>query len=77
MRRRAPAQERVASPRVSLGAVELSAADILYAGVSPGIAGLYRSTSACRQLPDGDHAVVLRLGRSQHPSIGYLTVGRN
>jgi uncharacterized protein (TIGR03437 family) len=62
-------------PVVSLGAIELSQSDVLYAGVSPGIAGLYQlNIRVPANLPDGDHEIVLRLGGFRTPAGGILTV---
>jgi len=55
----------------------MAAADILYAGVSPGIAGLYQvNIRVPANLPDGDHEIVLRLGSFRTPGLAYLAVRR-
>ncbi len=60
---------------VKMGAVTLNAEDVLYAGVSPGIAGLYQlNIRVPANLADGDQAVTLTLGSFQTPSLGFVTV---
>ena len=53
----------------------VDAANVLYAGVSPGIAGLYQSNIRVPDgLADGDYPISLRLGGFVTPSGGYITV---
>ena len=60
---------------VKMGTVTLNADDVLYAGVSPGIAGLYQlNIRVPANLGDGDQAVTLTLGSFQTPSLGFVTV---
>ena len=62
-------------PGVTMGTVTLSQADVLYAGVSPGIAGLYQlNIRVPANLPDGDQPLTLTLGSFQTPSVGFVTV---
>jgi uncharacterized protein (TIGR03437 family) len=58
-----------------MGDVKLNPEDVLYAGVSPGIAGLYQlNIRVPANLPDGDQALTLTLGNFQTPSLGFVTV---
>ncbi len=60
---------------VTMGDVKLNPEDVLYAGVSPGIAGLYQlNIRVPANLPDGDQALTLTLGNFQTPSLGFVTV---
>jgi uncharacterized protein (TIGR03437 family) len=60
---------------VKMGSVTLNAEDVLYAGVSPGIAGLYQlNIRVPANLADGDQAVTLTLGNFQTPALGFITV---
>jgi uncharacterized protein (TIGR03437 family) len=60
---------------VKMGSVTLNAEDVLYAGVSPGIAGLYQlNIRVPANLGDGDQAVTLTLGSFQTPALGFITV---
>ena len=53
----------------------VDAANVLYAGVSPGIAGLYQSNIRVPDgLADGYYPISLRLGSIVTPSGGYITV---
>jgi uncharacterized protein (TIGR03437 family) len=64
------------APQVTLGGTSLAGADILYAGVSPGIAGLYQlNIRVPAGAADGDHALVLTLGAFQTP-VSTLSVRR-
>jgi uncharacterized protein (TIGR03437 family) len=68
----------VSPPAVSLGTVTLSDADVLYAGVSPGIAGLYQlNIRVPANLPDGDQPLTLTLGSFKTPSVGFVTLKGN
>ena len=63
--------------KVSVGGVELGAGDLLYAGVSPGLAGVYQvNLRLPGDLPDGDLSVVVRVGSFSSPPGGYITVRR-
>ncbi len=59
---------------VTLGATSLAAANILYAGVSPGTAGLYQLNIQVPSLPDGDYPIVLTMGSFSTPAGPYLSV---
>jgi uncharacterized protein (TIGR03437 family) len=63
------------APAVMLGTALLDATNVLYAGVSPGTAGLYQLNIRVPDgLTDGDYPITLRLGSFVAPSGGYLTV---
>jgi uncharacterized protein (TIGR03437 family) len=65
----------VSRPSVSLGGVALAPEDVLYAGVSPEIAGLYQlNIRVPAATADGDHALVLNLGSFRTPEAGILSV---
>jgi uncharacterized protein (TIGR03437 family) len=65
----------VNAPGVAMGSVILSPADVLYAGVSPGIAGLYQlNIRVPANLPAGDYPLTLTLGSFKTPSLGFVTV---
>jgi uncharacterized protein (TIGR03437 family) len=65
-------------PVVTLGPLTLSPAEILYAGVSPGIAGLYQlNIRVPANVPDGDQPLTLSLGTFATPSTGFVTVKAN
>ncbi len=65
----------VSAASVAMGEVKLNPEDVLYAGVSPGIAGLYQlNIRVPANLPDGDQALTLTLGNFQTPSLGFVTV---
>src|ERR1035437_1752537 len=53
----------------------VDAANVVYAGVSPGTAGLYQSNiRVSAGLADGYYPISLRLGGFVTPSGGYITV---
>ena len=63
------------APAVMLGTSLLDATNVLYAGVSPGTAGLYQLNIRVPDgLNDGDYPITLRLGSFVAPPGGYLTV---
>jgi uncharacterized protein (TIGR03437 family) len=65
----------VNAPGVALGSVTLNQGDVLYAGVSPGIAGLYQlNIRVPANAPDGDQPLTLTLGSFRTPSVGFITV---
>ena len=67
----------VSTPQVTLGTTQLSAAQVLYAGVSPGTAGLYQlNIQVPAGLASGDYPIVLTLGNTSTPTGAYLTVGQ-
>jgi len=69
------AAQSIYTPSVELGTLNLNPTDILYAGVSPGSAGLYQlNIRVPTPLPDGDYPLVLTLGTFATPSGGFLTV---
>jgi uncharacterized protein (TIGR03437 family) len=60
---------------VMLGAVALNPEDVLYAGVSPGIAGLYQvNIRVPGNVPDGNQPLALTLGNFKTPALGFVTV---
>lgn len=63
--------------KVTVGGVELGPGDLLYAGLSPGLAGVYQvNLRLPGDLPDGDLPVVVRVGAFSSPPGGYITVRR-
>jgi uncharacterized protein (TIGR03437 family) len=64
----------VSTPAVRLGNVFLDPSNIVYAGVSPGTAGLYQVSIRVPNLADGTYPLVLGLGMFNTPSTGYITV---
>ena len=62
------------NPVVTVGTVTLNSSDVLYAGVSPGSAGLYQLNIKVPALADGDYPVTLSLGSFNAAVGGYLTV---
>jgi uncharacterized protein (TIGR03437 family) len=62
------------APVVTVGSVTLSPSDVLYAGVSPGSAGLYQLNIRVPAMGDGDYPVTLSLGSFTTPAGGYITV---
>ena len=67
----------VESALVTLGEIQLSAADVLYAGVTPGSAGLYQLNLRIPDTaPDGDLSVVVRIGAFSTPPGGFLVIKR-
>ena len=68
------AARTVATPTVKLGTTTLDPGLVLYAGVSPGSAGLYQlNIQLPATLADGNYPLVLTLGTVSTP-VGYLTV---
>ncbi len=67
----------VERPRVTLGAVSLAEEDMLYAGVTPGLAGVYQlNIRIPAQTPAGDLPVTLWIGSASTPRGGFLAVRR-
>ena len=65
----------VNAPSVTMGSVTLNQADVLYAGVSPGSAGLYQlNIRVPANMPDGNQPIALTLGSFKTPSAGFVTV---
>ena len=65
----------VNAPGVALGSVTLNQGDVLYAGVSPGIAGLFQlNIRVPANVADGDQPLTLTLGSFKTPSVGFITV---
>jgi uncharacterized protein (TIGR03437 family) len=63
------------APAVVLGTTPLDATNVLYAGVSPGTAGLYQLNIRIPDgLTDGDYPITLHLGSFLASPGGYLTV---
>ena len=62
---------------VTVGGSQLAAEDVLYAGVTPFLAGLYQvNLRRPGGLPDGDLPVTARVGGFSTPAGGFLTVRR-
>ena len=59
---------------VTLGTNNLPSANLLYAGVSPGTAGLYQLNIQVPSLPDGDYPIVLTMGAFSTPVGPYLSI---
>lgn len=67
----------VGAVEVSLGGVALSRQDVLYAGVTPGSAGLYQvNIKVPEGAPDGELPVTISVGGVASPAGGYLLVRR-
>jgi uncharacterized protein (TIGR03437 family) len=63
--------------KVTIGNIQLAASDILYAGVSPGLAGVYQiNVRVPDSAPDGDLPVMLRVGPFAAAPGGFITVKR-
>jgi uncharacterized protein (TIGR03437 family) len=68
----------VGTPVVTLGSTTLDPASVLYAGVSPGTAGLYQLNIVVPPgLASGNYPLALTLGTFSTPAGGYLTVQGN
>jgi uncharacterized protein (TIGR03437 family) len=72
---RGPAPVRGAV-QVLINNTPVAANDLLYAGASPGTAGLYQINLRVPNLPDGEHPIQIRIDSSLSPSDGYLLVRR-
>ena len=59
---------------VNICGTPLPAANVLYAGLSPGSAGLYQVNIQLPSLPDGDYTFTVSIGSASSPIGGYLTV---
>jgi len=60
--------------QVTIGSLTVSAADVLYAEVTPGFAGLYQfNIRIPNGVTDGDQSVVLSVNGVGSPSGAYLT----
>jgi uncharacterized protein (TIGR03437 family) len=58
-----------------LGSIALDPHAVLYAGVSPGTAGLYQlNIQIPNSIADGDYPLVLALGSFATPAGGFITV---
>jgi uncharacterized protein (TIGR03437 family) len=67
----------VAPVAVTVAGIQLAASDVLYAGVTPFLAGLYQiNIRLPANVPDGDLAVVVRVGDFTTPEGGFLTIRR-
>ena len=67
----------VESALVTLGEIQLSAADVLYAGVTPRSAGLYQLNLRIPETaPDGNLTLVVRIGAFSTPPGGFLVIKR-
>jgi len=63
------------APSVTFGTANLAAANVLYAGLSPGTPGLYQlNIQVPANLADGDYAITLALGNFSTPAGGFVTV---
>ena len=63
------------TPVVTLGPITMNGADVLYAGVSPGTAGLYQlSIRVPAGLPDGDNPLVMTIDGISSAAGAFLTV---
>lgn len=72
-----PGATRIASPLViSLGGVQLTDAQIAYAGLVPPYVGLYQFNLVVPNVPDGDQPLVVRLGGVTLPQSLLLSVKR-
>ncbi len=66
-----------ASVTVSIGGITVDAADILYAGVVGGDAGLYQlNVQIPAGVPTGDEPVIVTIGGVASPSNAYITVSQ-
>jgi uncharacterized protein (TIGR03437 family) len=71
----AAAAQSVYSSSVMLGSIALDPHAVLYAGVSPGTAGLYQlNIQIPNSIADGDYPLVLALGSFATPAGGFITV---
>ena len=62
---------------VTVGEIQLSDKDVLYAGVTPGSAGLYQlNVRIPDTVPDGDLSVVVQIGAFSTPPGGFLVIKR-
>ena len=62
---------------VTIGEIQLSDEDVLYAGVTPGSAGLYQLNLRIPDtVPDGDLSVVVQVGAFSTPPGGFLVIKR-
>jgi uncharacterized protein (TIGR03437 family) len=69
------AAQSIYTRSVTLGTINLDPAAVLYAGVSPGTAGLYQlNIQIPASIADGDYPLVLNLGTFQTPAGGFITV---
>lgn len=59
---------------VKIGTTTVDATNVIYAGASPGTAGLYQLNLRVPVLPDGDHIVSLKLGEFSAPAGGFLAI---
>lgn len=63
---------------VTLGGVAIPAANVLYAGVTPGSPGLYQLNLLIPvNTPSGDLPLIIQIGSQQSPASAYLTVQAN
>ena len=71
------AASAVGDVKVQIGSVILASSDVLYAGVSPGYAGLYQiNLRVPDSVPDGDQTVVVTVGGFTSPPGAFMTVKR-
>lgn len=67
----APTRESVL---LFLGGNRVEASNVLYAGASPGIAGLYQVNFRIPNVPDGEHKLRIQVGSYSSPVDGFLLV---
>jgi uncharacterized protein (TIGR03437 family) len=66
----------IAPIQVLINDIVVPASDVLYAGASPGTAGLYQINLRVPNLPDGDHPIRILVNTTSSPTDGYLTIRR-
>lgn len=66
-----------ATVKVTIGRAELPDSEVFYAGVSPGLAGVYQvNLRSPTDGPDGNLPVSLHVGNYRTPPAVYVTVQR-
>jgi len=72
-----PGLAPLADPFVmTIGQVQLTAPQLVYAGLAPGFVGLYQFNIIVPDVPDGDQAVTMRVGSVAVPQTLFLSVKR-
>jgi uncharacterized protein (TIGR03437 family) len=64
------------TPVITLGGVQLTSAQILYAGMAPGYVGLYQFNLVVPSVPDGDQPLTVKVGNASLAQTLYLSVKR-
>ena len=59
---------------ITVGGVQLTPAQVLYAGLSPGFVGLYQFNLIVPNVPDGDQPVTIRIGSATFPQNLLLAI---